>query len=258
MGKFVDLTGQRFGRWTVIRDSGKRNKSGAVLWECECDCSSGVTHLIPSASLNNESSKSCGCLHREISAKLMSKTMKKYNKYDISNSNYGIGHTFKGEEFYFDLEDYDLIKDHCWFLNKGGYVCTNIRDVNKNNTIILMHRLVMNCVDDKVSVDHINHMTNDNRKSNLRIATQSQNLMNQSMNKNNSSGVKGVYFDNHRNKWVAEIKINRAKKNLGGFTDFNEAVEARKKAEEELFGEFSFDASYASSSFIENQLSTPV
>lgn len=121
-----------------------------------------------------------------------------------------------------------------------------------------MHRLVMNCVDDKVSVDHINHMTNDNRKSNLRIATQSQNLMNQSMNKNNSSGVKGVYFDNHRNKWVAEIKINRAKKNLGGFTDFNEAVEARKKAEEELFGEFSFDASYASSSFIENQLSTPV
>ena len=42
----------------------------------------------------------------------MSETFKKYNTYDLSGE-YGIGYTSKGEEFYFDLDDYDKIKDYC-------------------------------------------------------------------------------------------------------------------------------------------------
>lgn len=254
MGKFIDLTGQKFDRWNVIRDSGKRNSQGAVLWECECDCSRETIHLVTTASLKNGSSRSCGCLQKEISAKTMSRTMKKYNQYDNSNNDYGIGYTSKGEEFYFDLEDYEKIKMYCWFINSDGYVCTNVYDKNKKRKALLMHRVIMNCVNDKISVDHINHITHDNRKSNLRLATQSQNLMNRSISKNNSSGVAGVYFDNHRNKWIAEIKINREKIRLGDFTSFDDAVTARKNAEDELFGEYSFDASCMASSFIENQL----
>ena len=114
------------------------------------------------------------------------------------------------------------------------------------NTVVLFHRIVMNCLNDKISVDHINHKTNDNRKSNLRLATQSQNLMNRSIGKNNTSGVTGVSFDNHSRKWSAEIKIDRKKKVLGHFENLEDAVKARKKAEKELFGYFSFDASMGS------------
>ena len=39
---------------------------------------------------------------------------KKYNKYDITSHDYGIGWTYDGYEFYFDLLDYDLIKNYCW------------------------------------------------------------------------------------------------------------------------------------------------
>lgn len=250
MGRFADLTGQKFGRWNVIKASDKRNKNGNVMWKCECDCSRGVTHLVSGAALKNGKSKSCGCLHKEISAKTMSETMKKYNQYNNLNDDYGIGYTSKGDEFYFDTEDYDKIKDYCWHINNNGYVCTNMYDEDGKHKILLMHRLIMNCVDDKISVDHKNHRTNDNRKNNLRITTQSQNLMNQSLNQNNTSGVTGVYFDNHSNKWAAEIKVNRKKKSLGHFINFDEAVRARKKAEDELFGEFSFDASCISSTFV--------
>lgn len=246
MGKSVDLSGKKFYRWNVIKDSGKINKSGAKLWECECDCSRGVIHLIPTASLNNGSSKSCGCYHKEISSKTMGKTFKKYNTYDLSDE-YGVGYTSKGEEFYFDLEDYNKIKDYCWYINNTGYVVTNVRDLNERHTAILFHRLVMNCLSDNaLVVDHINHKTTDNRKNNLRLVTQSQNLMNRRIGKNNTSGVTGVNFDNKSRKWSAEIRIDRKKKSLGHFENFEDAVKARKNAEEELFGCFSFDASLGS------------
>ena len=252
MGKAIDLTGQKFGRWNVIRASNARNKNGRILWECECDCSRGVTHLIPTGTLRFGSSKSCGCLQKEAAAKAMSNNFKKYNNYDLSN-NYGIGYTTKGEPFYFDLEDYDKIKDYCWCITSNGYVCTNIYNENKRNQLLLMHRLIMDCVDKKIFVDHINHITNDNRKINLRLVTQSQNQMNKKTNRNNSSGVAGVYFDNHRNKWVAEIKIAEKKRPLGYFINFQDAVNARKKAEEEMFGEYSFVSSQKNSTFVNNQ-----
>ena len=52
-------------------------------------------------------------------------THKKENKYDLSGK-YGIGYTYKGDEFYFDLDDYTLIKEHCWCIDHEGYVSTNL------------------------------------------------------------------------------------------------------------------------------------
>lgn len=64
MGKYIDLTGQRFGRWTVIRYAGY-NKG--VQWECVCDCS--VRRLVNGQSLRDGRSTSCGCWAREDTAK---------------------------------------------------------------------------------------------------------------------------------------------------------------------------------------------
>lgn len=61
MGKFQDLTGQKFGRLTVLKRID--NKRGLVCWLCKCDCGKLTTSI--TASLNNGTKKSCGCLQKE-------------------------------------------------------------------------------------------------------------------------------------------------------------------------------------------------
>lgn len=62
MGKFRDLTGQRFGRLVALKDSGKR-QTNSVVWFCECDC--GNTTEVRSNNLIGGQTKSCGCLNTE-------------------------------------------------------------------------------------------------------------------------------------------------------------------------------------------------
>ena len=72
-----------------------------------------------------------------------------------------------------DTDDLEKVKQFKWYLTNHGYVMTTMRG-HKN---IFLHRFLMNCPDDKV-VDHINHDITDNRKSNLRICTQKENMQN--------------------------------------------------------------------------------
>lgn len=68
MGKFIDLTGQKFGRWTVIRRGEnhiKPNGKSEVCWWCICDCTPDKEYLVMGQSLRNGASQSCGCLHNE-------------------------------------------------------------------------------------------------------------------------------------------------------------------------------------------------
>ncbi|WP_252233758.1 HNH endonuclease [Clostridium sp. ZS1] len=79
-----------------------------------------------------------------------------------------------------------------------------------------MHRFIMNPPSNKL-IDHINGNKLDNRKCNLRIVNKSQNAMNSKKPKNNTSGVKGVYWDKRSKKWEASIQVNMKKKSLGYF-----------------------------------------
>ena len=68
MGNIIDLTGNRYGRWTVIKIEG-RTSSGGSAWLCECDC--GTKRVVSGSSLKQGLSNSCGCLgkeHREKAA----------------------------------------------------------------------------------------------------------------------------------------------------------------------------------------------
>lgn len=96
--------------------------------------------------------------------------------------------------------------------------------------IIEMHRYLMGCPKG-VYVDHINQNTLDNRFSNLRIVKNSTNLRNGKLRINNTSGVKGVRFNETRDKWTAAIKVNYRTINLGRFQTKEEAVQARRIAE---------------------------
>ena len=98
---------------------------------------------------------------------------------------------------------------------------------------------------DSTDIDHIHGKESkyDNRKSNLRVVTHSQNGMNRDLQSNNTSGVVGVSWFAKTNQWRAHIMVNRKFIHLGLFDKFEDAVKARKQAEEKYFGEFSYDNS---------------
>lgn len=73
MGKRLELTGQRFGRLIVLKETARRTKRGSILWECLCDC--GKRKIISGGTLVYGSTKSCGCgrgKHGDWKAKLYS------------------------------------------------------------------------------------------------------------------------------------------------------------------------------------------
>lgn len=232
----IDLTGQKFGRLTVIeRAENYIEKSGCkrVQWFCQCDC--GNTTKVIGKNLKLGITKSCGCLQKDRA----SRAKKKYNTYDLSGE-YGIGYTSKNEEFYFDLEDYDKIKDYCWY-KSGKYIGTNCRD-GDSSKILLLHRLIMNAEDGFV-VDHKNHCEYDNRKENLRVCSYADNLHNVKLTSRNTSGVSGVCYYSRINRWCARISVNKKVVVLGYFKNFDDAVKARKDAEKMYYGEFNYDDS---------------
>lgn len=229
---YNDLTGQTFGNWKVLKRvedyiSPKGNK--IIQWLCECQCNNKTLRKIRADILKRGDSKSCGCLQK--------------NKYDLTGE-YGIGWTLKNQQFYFDLEDYDKIKDYTWHYDKDKYVCACCKNPDGTDTTIKMHRIIMNLLDEKdLDPDHIKHINYDNRKSQLRIVTQNQNNYNTKIPINNTSGCKGVSFNKEKKKYEAYIKVNKKKICLGYFSDLKDAIKARKEAEEKYCGEFSYDNS---------------
>ena len=168
------------------------------------------------------------------------------NTYDLESKSYGIGYTNKGEEFYFDKEDYDKIKDYYWHIRNGYVISKN----SSSKKIVHMHRLLLPT--DKM-VDHINHNKADNRKCNLRPVTVAQNGYNRKISSHNTSGVNGVSYDNYYKKWRAYIGLGNKDIKLGFFKNFDDAVKARKEAEERYFGEYSYDNSINKNSLTETE-----
>lgn len=72
----------------------------------------------------------------------------------------------------------------------------------------------------------------------MREATHSQNIFNSDLRSNNITNVRGVFFDNERQKYLTRIMINGQHKFLGRFNTIEEAIEVRRKAEIKYFGEF--------------------
>lgn len=87
-------------------------------------------------------------------------------------------------------------------------------------------------------IDHINGNELDNRRENLRSATNAENLMNQKLCSNNTSGFKGVIWRKDRNKWQAKIMVHGKTQHLGYSNCKIEAAKAYDNAARELFGEF--------------------
>lgn len=217
MSRLIDITGQKFGKLTVVGRDYSKNEN-VTYWFCECDCGNKSIPSIAKNSLTRGLTTSCGC---------NKKNNKKTNTYDLSGE-YGIGWTTNtNKEFYFDLEDYDLIKDYCWYENDKGYIVTQ-----RDKKTIRIHRLILGLnKNDKIQVDHIFHNKMDNRKEFLRLATNTQNSWNKKCN--------GVYYNLEKRKYVGFITYN-GQKIFKYFDTEDEAIEYRKELEDLYYKEFAY------------------
>ena len=143
-----------------------------------------------------------------------------------------------------DKDDYEKCKNIRWRLveHKDAIDYKDVQGGSPhNNTLTSLHRFIMNNTEGYV-VDHKNGDTLDNRKSNLRVCSQKENVRNKTKLSNcNTSGINGVSKDNRKGRktnWIAEIKTNYTKINIAAYVDLEDAVYARYIAEHLLFKEF--------------------
>lgn len=135
-----------------------------------------------------------------------------------------------------DDDDFEELSKEKWLVGSTGYVISS-RRVEGKNKFTLMHRKIMQ-PGEGLYVDHINLDKLDNRKGNLRIATNAENVRNGPKRSNTSSPYKGVFWHKQRNKWRAEITKDYQNISLGLFDDPIKAAKAYDYMAHKLFGEF--------------------
>lgn len=211
-----------------------------VQWLCECNCEQHNKIIVRSDSIKNGATKSCGCLNIEkakATGFINGINNGKTNKYDLSGE-YGIGWTGNtNREFYFDLEDYDKIKNHYWneSTSSHGYTrlvaCKKFGDNFESNNISITQLLGLK------EYDHIDKNPFNNRKDNLRQATKSQQCINRNKFKNNTSGYIGISWVERDKKWTSYLQIDHKMIHLGYYIKKEDAIKARLEAEAKYFGE---------------------
>ena len=140
-----------------------------------------------------------------------------------------------------DDEDFEYLNQWKWYVQKwnvGYYAVRNVRNNKKYIGYQSMHRLLSNNNNKSLITDHVNGNTLDNRKSNLRICSFSDNNKNRKISKNNSTGYKGVVYDKRNKKFIAKIGLNKKQIYLGYYIDPIDAARAYNAAALKYHGEF--------------------
>lgn len=106
-----------------------------------------------------------------------------------------------------DADDYYRLSKSKWYHNCGYAIrrATNTEKQAGFGERVRMHRLIIDCPEG-MEIDHIDGNGLNNQKSNLRVCTRLENIHNIGKNRKNTSGYKGVYLDNKRQKWFAKVQ----------------------------------------------------
>lgn len=140
-----------------------------------------------------------------------------------------------------DEQDVDLVMSRQWHLNNK---IKSQRESGASYRYLhhskgSLHRVIMSAKRGQV-VDHINGDVYDNRRSNLRICTNAENVRNAKKRSPSTatSIFKGVGFEKHKNRWRATITVDWKTKHLGYFESELAAAKAYDIASEKYHGEF--------------------
>jgi ribosomal 50S subunit-recycling heat shock protein len=134
-----------------------------------------------------------------------------------------------------DDEDYEYLNQWKWHIhNSRGYYYA-ARNINGGK--LFMHRAIIKPTKD-VFIDHVNRLTLDNTKINLRICTKAENCRNRKISTLNTSGYKGVAYIKNLNKYRATIRFNNKQMHLGYYIIPIDAARAYNEAAIKFHGEF--------------------
>jgi len=211
-----DLTGQRFGRLTVIHPSEKK-KWGAYLWDCVCDC--GKEYAAHTRSLLTGRTRSCGCLHKDT---LTRRNSLKFN--DLTGKRFGRLLVIKRAE--------ERVN------GKISWVC----ECDCGETKILIGQNLTKgsvnscgCLREEMSLLSIEDTKNARE---MIDGTAIDQIQDRKLNKNSQTGVKGVCFTTKAGIYRAYIMFKRKQYHLGFYDTLEKAAQARREAEERIYGEF--------------------
>lgn len=258
-----DLTGKRFGKLVCIAPTDRRGPSGGVIWRCQCDC--GKECFAPSTQLQQGYKKSCGCLRcspiKDYVGKRFGKlVVQKYagkregvhrwlclcdcgNQTIVGQTSLQSGKTkscgclgnppaqdILGRRFG-DLTviAYDGSREGTYYW-RCRCKCGKETVVRQNN-LLLGHTQSCGCRKKTVYIDNLKLV--DGTSVAMLEASRSERLI-----RSNSSGYNGVYKKQKSDKWAAQITFKGKTYYLGSYAEIEDAVKARKTAEERMYGEF--------------------
>lgn len=138
-----------------------------------------------------------------------------------------------------DNADYEYFNQWEWYAlrSKNGKTFYAVRNTGRSphQKRVFMHREIMN-TPIGMETDHRDGNGLNNQRDNLRVCTNTQNQANKGKQSNNTSGYKGVFWNNE--KWQARINIDGKHIHLGHFINVKDAAQAYDNAAKNIYGEF--------------------
>lgn len=206
MRQWPDLVGQKFGMLTVIAQA-PSTASGQRRWVCQCDC--GAEKIVLGHNLKRGTTVSCGCKRKKD---LTGQKIGKLTVLERSDQ-----YATRGKR-----------KNQLWkCLCDCGAITYKATDTLTNPEISMCK---------KCAGIYAAAKARDN--AGFEGGTQLAKIKIESDKSDNLSGVRGVYYDGKTGKYRARLKFRRKLYNLGYFTNLEDAVKARKLAEEQIFEKF--------------------
>lgn len=205
MNKKIDLIGRKFGKLKVIEEVSKRKK-GQIVWKCLCDC--GNIHKVDGYSLRSNHTKSCGCIK-----------IKRLTKHNMCKTT--------------EYKTWTAMLQRCNNPKDKGFPDYGGRGISVSKRWLVFSKFYKDMGERPagLTLERINN-NGDYETFNCKWATCTEQVRNQRLRRDNTSGERGIYYRKDCNRhYQVKIGINNKTKQIGFFNTLEQAKKARKNAE---------------------------